>query len=141
MSEINSINEREGPSVDLSGMLGKLLANPQIIQSVASALSLEGGEAAPKGETAESEREKGRAEEVAPLPDVAAMAQRLPEIMNMLTPVIQQKGGARSGKDAPGDNRACLLNAMKPYMSQKRCEAIDYIIKFSQISDIIKNIN
>ncbi len=141
MSEVNSINEREGPPVDLSGMLGKLLANPQIIQSVASALSGEGGEAAPKADTADSVREKEKAEESSPTPDVAAMAQKLPEIMNMLTPVLQQKGGARSGKDAPSDNRACLLNAMKPYMSQKRCEAIDYIIKFSQISDIIKNMN
>ena len=142
MSEVNSINEREGPSIDLSGMLGKLLANPQIIQSVASALSGEGGaEPAEKAEAAETVKEKEKYEEVTHMPDVSAMAEKLPEIMNMLTPVLQQKGGSGKADHLPTDSRACLLNAMKPYMSARRCEAIDYIIKFSQISEILKNIN
>ena len=147
MSEMNSINEREGPEkntlgmgqMDLSGMLGKLLANPQIIESVASALSGERESVAPPLQakaTVVPEKEKS-----AP-PDIADMAQRLPEIMSMLAPVLQQNGGAGSDKaHAVSDKRACLLNAMKPYMSPQRCEAIDYIIKFSQISEILKKIN
>ena len=147
MSEINSINEREGPAKntsgigqpDLSGMLGKLLANPQIIETVASALSGERESAAPPMQAdvaVVSEKEKSAS------PDIEAMAQRLPEIMGMLAPVLQQKGGVGSDKaHTVSDKRACLLNAMKPYMSPQRCEAIDYIIKFSQISEILKKIN
>lgn len=154
MSEINSINEREGPAkntsgmaqMDLSGMLGKLLANPQIIESVASALSSENESGASHPQNSappmnvEQKNEQITVEP--PTPDIAAMAQRLPEIMGMLSPVLQQKGGASSDKaHIVSDKRACLLNAMKPYMSPQRCEAIDYIIKFSQISEILKKIN
>ena len=153
MSEINSVNEREGPTsdgvdlpqLDLSGMLGKLLANPQIIESVATALSgkSEGGGLSAVNEmssAAEQKRDGGGEEKTSA--DIAAMAQRLPEIINMLAPAMQSKGGAKQGEGAiASDKRACLLAAMKPYMSPQRCAAIDYIIKFSQISEILKKIN
>ena len=156
MSEINSINEREGPAkeavslpqIDLSGMLGKLLANPQIIETVASALSNGNENGAPQ--TASSappvapQQKNEQAAEELPTPDIAAMAQKLPEIMSMLGPVMQQKNDFKSKSEhnsIASDKRSCLLSAMKPYMSPQRCAAIDYIIKFSQISEILKRIN
>jgi hypothetical protein len=156
MSEMNSINEREGPAkealsvpqMDLSGMLGKLLANPQIIESVASALS-SGNETAPpqvsgNAQAVSSGQKSEQVSEEQALPDIASMAQKLPEIMSMLGPVMQQKSDCKSKSEqnsVSSDKRACLLSAMKPYMSPQRCAAIDYIIKFSQISEILKKIN
>jgi len=152
MNEANPINDREGaageesvrpsPQVDLSAMLNKVLSNPQILTTVASALSSSGSKVGDTGgisdqQGAEPEREERREAELQP--DVAAMASKLPEIMNILGPINSQGSG---GKHAAyeSDKRVCLLNAMKPYMSRQRCEAIDYIIKFSQISEILKRI-
>ena len=154
MSEVNSINEREGPAketlslpqMDLSGMLGKLLANPQIIETVASALSNGNENGSPQvtnsAPSVNVEQNGEQVSEETPTPDIAAMAQKLPEIMSMLGPVVQQKNDHKPNQShTVSDKRACLLNAMKPYMSPQRCAAIDYIIKFSQLSEIIKKIN
>ena len=154
MSEMNQINEREGPAsdssassgqnIDFSAMLNKVLANPQILSTVASALSGTAGDGTETGTVTqrsepEEKKDKNPSDEPSPSPDVAAMAQKLPEIINMLGPVMTPKGAYKQ-QSYQNDKRACLLNAMKPYMNPQRCEAIDYIIKFSQISEILKNI-
>lgn len=38
------------------------------------------------------------------------------------------------------DNRAALLHAMKPYLSQERREAIDYIVKLEKLGEILKSL-
>ncbi len=47
-------------------------------------------------------------------------------------PTSSPKGG--------GDSRAALLCAIKPYLSQDRQNAIDYIIKISRLGDILKTL-
>ena len=153
MSEVNSINEREGPAkdtlslpqMDLSGMLGKLLANPQIIETVASALSNGNENGSPQvtnsAPSVNVEQKGEQVSEETPTPDIAAMAQKLPEIMSMLGPVMQQKNDHKPNQShTVSDKRACLLNAMKPYMSPQRCDAIDKLITFGRLSDILRQL-
>ena len=45
-------------------------------------------------------------------------------------------GGGRGG----GDRCIALLSALKPYMSPRRCEAIDYLIRMNRMGDIIRRI-
>ena len=72
--------------------------------------------------------------------DIDVMMQKLPEVMKLITPVLSsgKKGVAEVDTS---DKRSCLLTAIKPYLNPARCEAIDYMIKFSQLSEIIKQIN
>ena len=144
MSEAADVNERAdiGLPNDFSAILDKVLSNPDILTTVASALSgipSNGtGEAESKGADAPRVDESAMAS--APL-DTDVMMQKLPQIMKMLSPMISGTG-AKNHAPAhdPTDKRACLLLAIKPYLSKERCEAIDYIIKFSKLSEILKTI-
>ena len=112
----------EGMPQGFSEMLDKVLSNPELIRSVASAL-------------ASSEPQKNdEGEKVAPVSATAeGSLDKLPQIAELLKPVLS--GSATDGK------RDCLLGAIKPYVSEKRRDAIDTMIKFSHIAELMKKIN
>lgn len=66
-----------------------------------------------------------------------ALMAKLPEVMAALSP----GKGTPSIKKAPPDKRTALLLALRPYLSESRCEAIDYITRLGKISDLLKNLN
>lgn len=49
-------------------------------------------------------------------------------------------GGGHGGGRGGGDRCIALLSALKPYMSPRRCEAIDYLIRMNRMGDIIRRI-
>ena len=87
---------------------------------------------------------------------------RLPSIISTLKPMIEMlsKGGAASApslstgavganatpkkegrsSDLGSDSRTALLCAMKPYLSEDRKNAVDYIIKLSRLGEILKTL-
>ena len=144
MSEVSGETEMESRvqaalPQDFSAMLDKVLSNPEILSSVASALSgSRGGEES----SADTVRDT-KAEDTAPAPpmDIDAMMQKLPDVMKMLSPMMSSPTQKNQGGPHSSDKRACLLLAIKPYLSPARCEAIDYMIKFSRLSEIIKSLN
>lgn len=48
--------------------------------------------------------------------------------------------GGHGGGRGDGDRCIALLSALKPYMSPRRCEAIDYLIRMNRMGDIIRRI-
>ena len=52
------------------------------------------------------------------------------------------RGGSGEGRGGGRDGDRCiaLLSALKPYMSPRRCEAIDYLIRMNRMGDIIRRI-
>ena len=85
--------------------------------------------------TAPAESEAAEASETAA---PASAPERLPEAISALAPLLSGEGVKHSKRD---NDRACLLRALKPYLSPGRSEAIDYIIKFSSIADLLKNLS
>lgn len=130
-------DEAQNGNSQLGDMIDKLLANPELINMVASAVgrsapSLDAKQDAPKA------NDGGEAEKASAPKDLAD----LPELMSALSPVIASlKGGDNGGRHAKADKRACLLCALKPYLCQGRCEAIDYMIKLGRIAELIRNMS
>lgn len=63
-----------------------------------------------------------------------------PELLTKLPAVLGALSPARGGKEGgKPDQRAELLRALKPYMSPKRCDAIDKLITFGRIGDVLGN--
>lgn len=108
----------------LSLALGEIFSNPQMLSAISSmAQSLKNG--APSEEKSDASSE-ARAN--------APTADKLPELLNMLS----------SGSDASNvkqSHKNELLCALKPYLSQSRSEAIDKIIRFSELSSVFKNLS
>ncbi len=136
--------DRPATPPDLSTALEKILANPELISMVASTL----GSNAPASKTSPPQEE---AESEAPIPSSVeektesdtAMPVGLSDRFSALAPLLSslssggEKGGHSKGKE---DHRACLLRALKPYLNPSRREAIDHMIRLSELSDLLKHL-
>lgn len=64
---------------------------------------------------------------------------KLPEVINLIKPLMSSEKS--ESKQQPSlDKRLGLLIALKPYLSPKRCEAIDYIVRISKLSETVKGL-
>lgn len=116
----------------ISGAINKILEHPELIGMIGSMLTTQ------KQETetvADAAAEESVAAEAAPT--AAGGGDMLASLVPMLSR-LQSVSGALPRKD---DKRECLLLALKPYLSQERCEAIDQMLKISRISDVFKNMS
>ena len=109
----------------LSSALNEIFSNPQMLSAISSmAESLKNGKAAQVSQ--EQDVKEPRSDETR-----ASSAERLPELLSMLS----------SGSGIKQNRRSELLCALKPYLSQGRSEAIDKIIRFSELSSVLKNLS
>ena len=110
---------------NLSDAIDQIMAHPEWITMVASALG--------RSPTEKEESKGSEAEAVSvPSDSTDAMASLTP----MLSKLSKIKEPDLKGKSTRGD----LLCALKPYLSPGRQEAIDYMIRISQISDLLKHL-
>lgn len=121
-------------SPDLSAVLGELLSNKELMQKI--------GEIANNSKVEESERAEAKPasstniDSLLSNPDIMA---KLPDVINVIKPLMSG-GSSENNKTASFDKRMGLLMAMKPYLSPKRCEAIDYIARMSKLSETVKGL-
>ena len=120
-------------SPQISEAIDKILANPELIGAVASALGgLKHG--------AENNAANGEKEES----DAVSASAGVPtaELISSLAPMISamQKTQSVSKGDLSGDRRACLLMALKPYLCRERCEAIDYMVRLGKLSELFRTL-
>ena len=123
----------------LSEAIEKLMANPEIISMVASAI----GNSPHTAQSEDPQSEENSKEESAAVM-AAPSSPDLGNILSTLSPLIS--GFGKKGNNNPHDNsdsirnREALLCALRPYISQGRREAIDYILQLSRISELLKQV-
>ncbi len=149
------MDQNQNPSAappDLSKLLDKLLAHPEIISMVAATLGGGGGSgtssatdtAAPQEAKPDPPNESPTAEASA-AESPPAIPAGLGDMLSGLSPLLSKLSGAGAGKSSPhgkgeNDHRACLLRALKPYLNPSRQEAIDYMIRLSELSLLLKHL-
>lgn len=123
-----------GENEKLSSTLNEILSNPQMLSAISSiAQGLKSGNSAQALEKKEIPSESGRENENTQKNESDASIQsKLPELLNMLST------GSNNAKQS---QRSELLFALKPYLSQSRSEAIDKIIRFSELSSVFKSLS
>ena len=122
---------RDTPSSDpIPEMLGSILSNKELMDKISAIVGT------PVADT--NNNAPSSPASILSDPDVMA---KLPEVISVLRPMMngtqkeEKKEHARAN-----DRRTALLCALKPYLSPKRCEAIDYITKISKLGDVMKNL-
>lgn len=120
---------------DMSELIGRLMADEkfgELLQSVRSSISADVDNADPPAEETAAEN---TSDETPPVPAIPALSpeliSKLPEIMGMLSP----DGGGKKGGSKMEDRKR-LLNAMKPFLSEKRRTAVDSIVNIAGIADL-----
>ena len=113
----------------LSGAISQLTRNPQLLSSIASMIGAPPPPTAqPSVETAADDSEE-KAEK-------AEKSEAPKDMLATLAPLLS--GGI---KRTPGEERRdALLCALKPYMSGRRAEMIEYILKYGKFGDILKKL-
>lgn len=119
----------KSPSPDISEILGELLSNGELMAKIKGITDSQINEQAEEGET------KG-IDSLLSNPDIMS---KLPEVISVIKPMLSSAPQGE-GKSASHDRRMGLLIAMKPYLSPKRCEAIDYIARMSKLSETLKGL-
>lgn len=121
---------------NLSDILAGLTSNPELMEKISGIV---GGASTPQDTT--SSQPNANIGDVLANPDLMA---KLPEVMAVLRPMLNnQPEKASPPKNSTSDaagRRIALLCALKPYLSHRRCEAIDYFTRMSKMGDLIKNI-
>ena len=110
----------------LSSALNEIFSNPQMLSAISSmAQNLKNSESSAQPEDSKEKAENASA-------PTSSVSDKLPELLNMLS---------SSGSSGIKQNRRSeLLCALKPYLSQSRSDAIDKIIRFSELSSVFKNL-
>ena len=151
MSELAS---NSPTSTDSGALLGTLLSNPDLIRNISSML---GGtntgtteSAAPAPPSAPPLNNETVADGISRVLSNPEMMAKLPDVMKMLAPMVQQTQSAQ-GASVPAsatpshggghDRRGCrndLLIALKPFLSPERCRAIDMLLGLSRLGDVLQ---
>ena len=160
MSDIES--SAPTPSTDTGALLGKLLSNPDLMKNLSAVLGSSGTagaepsvtnptEAAPPIPPPSPENPQAMADGISRVLANPEMMAKLPDVMKMLAPMMQQ--GGSSGASVPAvaappqvsggerDRRGCrndLLVALKPFLSPERCRAIDMLLGLSRLGDALQ---
>lgn len=119
----DEIRSDEGLSDGISAAIGKLMEHPELISMVASALGRDTQAASQDPPPASAD---APTEEKPPADTLAAFMPMLSRLSGAL--------GKEGQKNAP---HAQLLCALKPYVSENRRTAIDYVLKLSQVSALM----
>ncbi len=119
------------PDGDMSKMLERLMADEkfgELLNSVKESISASADNASEK--TAPSEKSVQAESPISAIPKLSPeLMSKLPEIMGMLS----GSGGSTDSKMA---DRKRLLSALKPFLSDKRKNAVDSIVNIAGIADL-----
>jgi hypothetical protein len=119
-------------SPDLSSILGGLMANKELVSKIGEIVNNSQTEPS----TSSSADSTASIDGLLSNPDIMA---KLPDVISAIKPLMAGEKTHETGKSSL-DRRIGLLMAMKPYLSPKRCEAIDYIAKMSKLSETVKGL-
>ena len=136
-------------SPELAGMLGNLLGNAELmsmIRKIADSSTNSTGTALKEESPSPNSSSEARPTSAQPtssgLPDIGSLLSspelmsKLPEVLEAIKPLVNT---GKPHSDAP-DKRLALLCALKPYMSEHRREAIDYITKINKLGGLFNNL-
>ena len=136
MSDVKDISSMSPE--ELSGAVQSILQNPAFARLAAE---VSGGTAsAPQNEPQSSPASAPAMPQISP-----EMLARLPQMMSAMAPLLSGmqgkgdggKGGTEDRKDGDSERRRRLLAALKPYLSSQRKDAIDSILKVTEMTDLI----
>ena len=152
MSEIES---GAPPSADEGTLLNGLLSNPDLIRNLSAMLGGTKAGAAetvthPPSPTVPPQNNEVVADGISRVLSNPEMMAKLPDVMKMLAPMMQQTQSSQSASVPASatpshgvgkDRHSCrndLLLALKPFLSPERCRAVDMLLGLSRLGDVLQ---
>ena len=127
-----------GATPDLSGILGQILSNKELMSKIGE-IAATNKPLSGESDSTKPLNESQQPVEISSLLSNPDITSKLPDVINVIKPLVSE-GKSNGNGDASFDKRLGLLMAMKPYLSPKRCEAVDYIVRISKLSQTLKGL-
>ena len=124
------------PTPDLSTVLGELLSNKELMDKIGEIAGNIKPQTDTVAEPAPASSTSSPTVSIDGLLSNSDIMSKLPEMISVIKPLMS--GNSEEKSSQAFDKRLALLVALKPYLSPKRCEAIDYIAKMSKLSETFK---
>lgn len=90
----------------------------------------------PKEERSETSEASVSSSPISALAANPELLAKLPDLISVMKPLLGGSAPTSGGMD----KKLALLCALKPYLSPKRQETVDYITKMSKLGDTLKHI-
>jgi len=122
---------------DLAGIIGKLMENgdaAEMVERLKASVENNGVKQADRVEnTAKSEESSA----VSSIIDSEQLAEKLPQVMSAIAPLIEQGTFAQAKRSESSGRRNDLLRALRPYLNDGRRGMIDKIMTLSRFTGVI----
>lgn len=128
----------------LGDVLNKLMAHPEVLSYVASAIGVDQNGSAPTAEPVAEQKVSEASpsvSETAPAVSASVSPIESQDALAALAPLLSGLSKGKSNHGGQKDCRSALLLALKPYVSKGRCEAIDTMIRFSKLTDLFQTLH
>lgn len=113
---------------DLSGIINMLSGNPELMKMASGILS-----GLPKSAPPEPTAPQNVDSPPPPEFDPSLFAKTVAPLLSGQSPFNSSK------RASPNDERRCaLLKALRPYLSPERRDAVDQMLKFSKLTDLLR---
>ena len=123
--------EQGTPTPPLGDVISTLLQNPAVMSAISSLRD--------NGQHTEMPKEETPREAETPASASPNLhAEKIPDIVNTLSPLLSSQ---KHSPSLSSDRRSALLCALKPYLCQERCDAIDTMLKIGSLTELLKNLH
>lgn len=106
------MSEEKGSMPDLSRIIEMIMANPELVAQIAN--------------LGKSDSQPASSPE--PTSEISSAPAEVPEPVSVYTPT-----------SSPDRRRTQLLSALKPYLSESRARAVDSMLTFGEIFDLMRS--
>ena len=123
----------------LGALLHGILSNPEITKGLREAVRKENGSTSEEG-SADASPTDG----LGALLSDPALLEKLPQMIAVMKPLLgalpQKAQEIPPNTDSPQCARDTLLLSLKPFLSPRRCEAIDTMLRINRLGSVLGNL-
>ena len=119
-----------------SDILSSLMQNPEIMKMVSSLSAQKSSEE--KDAPMDQKNDDPEKSDFSIPPELlASLPQMMSSLRGLSMPKSQAQNETRSQKDQKDNQRRELLYALKPFLSEKRCNMIDSLLQFEGLAGVL----
>ena len=116
----------------LPDIMSSMLKNPEIMKTISSIA--ENLQTPSNDDNSDTSANKSQSTTSDSLPIPPELLSQLPSIISSMQ---SSEKSSRSGHSSADSQRKELLQALRPFLSEKRCAVIDSILKFESLAGVI----
>ena len=124
-------------NLDLAGIIGKLMQSEESVAIIDRLKSSVENKGDPQTDLEQTSVQSKRSEIKEASNDIDGLAEKLPQVMSALAPLMENGTFGKITKNSSQNRRNDLLTALRPYLNEGRRDMIDKIMTLSRLTGMM----